>query len=57
MILVMIEAERAEGSVDAVQAKHVALALVCGGVDLALPEEGCLQQRPEPPGPLLIQIQ
>lgn len=47
-----VEAERAERPVDAVQAEHVALALVRRRrVRLALAEEAALQQRPQPRRP------
>lgn len=53
VILVRVEAKRAERSVDAIQAEHVALALVRRRrVRLALAEEAALQQRPQPPRPL-----
>lgn len=42
------EAERAERTAHAVQAVHVAFALVRVGVDFALDEEARLQQWPEP---------
>lgn len=48
MVSVRREAERAEGSVHAVQAVHVAFALVGVSVDLALNKETGLKHRPKP---------
>lgn len=56
MILVKIEADRTEGSIDAVQAKHIALAPVRRRVHLALTEEASPQQRPHPRRPLAATI-
>lgn len=48
MVFVVREAERAESAVHAIQAVHIAFALVRIGVQLALHEEALFQQRFQP---------
>lgn len=48
MVFVIREAERAESAVHAIQAVHIAFALVRIGVQLALHEEALFQQRLQP---------
>lgn len=48
MVFVVREAERAESAVHAIQAVHIAFALVRIGVQLALHEEALFQQRLQP---------
>lgn len=54
MVLVEIEAERAESAVHAIQAVHIAFAFVRIGVQLALHEEALFKQRLQPWRPPVV---